>query len=87
MLAAVAVAAFAAIAPSDWVDAKRAMRGHLDSIEDVVLPAAQRTANWLGDGVGTVRDAFAQGVAGAAVSGAARVVDGDTLDELLSAEF
>ena len=63
------------------------MRGHLDSIEDVVLPAAQRTANWLGDGVGTVCDAFAQGVAGAAVSGAARVVDGDTLDELLSAEF
>ena len=80
MLAAVAVAAFAAIAPSDWVDAKRAMRGHLDSLEDAIGPAAKRTADWLGGGVGTVRDAFAQGTAGATVSGPARVVDGDTLE-------
>ena len=43
-------------------------------------PAARRTADWLGGGVGTVRDAFAQGVAGATVSGPARVVDGDTLE-------
>ena len=80
MLAAVAVAAFAAVAPSGWVDAKRAMRGHLDSLEDIVGPAAQRTADWLVDGMGTVRDALAQGVADATVSGPARVVDGDTLE-------
>ena len=80
MLAVVAVALFAAIAPSAWVDAKRAMRGHLDSLEDVVGPVAQRTADWLVDGMGTVRDAFAQGAAGATVSGPARVVDGDTLE-------
>ena len=80
MLAVVAVAAFSAIAPSAWVDVKRAMRGHFDSFEDVVGPAAKRTADWLGDGVGTVRDALAQEVAGATVSGPARVVDGDTLE-------
>ena len=80
VLAMVAVAFFAAIAPSAWVDAKRVMRGHLDSLEDVVGPVAQRTADWLVDGMGTVRDAFAQGAAGATVSGPARVVDGDTLE-------
>ena len=80
MLAAVAVAAFAAIAPSAWVDAKRAMRADLDSLDDFVGPAAQRAADWLGAGVGTVRDALAQGTAGATVSGPARVVDGDTLE-------
>ena len=80
MLAVVAVAAFAAIAPSALVDAKRAMRGHLDSLEDVVGPAPQRIADWLVDGMGTVRDALAQGVAGPTVSGPARVVDGDTLE-------
>ena len=80
VLAAVAVAAFAAIALSDWVDAKRAMRGDLDSLDDFVGPAAQRAADWLGAGVGTVRDALAQGTAGATVSGPARVVDGDTLE-------
>ena len=37
------------------------MRGHFDSLEDVVGPAAQRTADWLVDGMGTVRDALAQG--------------------------
>ena len=80
VLTAVAVAAFVAIAPPAWVDAKRAMRGHLDALEDVVGPAAQRTADWLGGGVGTVRDALAQGVAGATVSGPARVVVDDTLE-------
>ena len=77
LVAAAAVAA-AAIAPSVWVDAKRMMRDRIDAIEHTLAPAAERAADWVGGG--TVRDALAQGSAGATISGPARVVDGDTLE-------
>ena len=41
MLAAVAVAAFVAVAPSAWVVAELAIRGHCDSLEEVVGPARE----------------------------------------------
>ena len=79
LVAAAAVAAVA-VAPTVWVDAKRMMRDRLDAFEHTLAPATERAANWVAGGVGTVRDALAGGGTGATVSGAARVVDGDTLE-------
>ena len=74
-LVAVAAAAAAAVAPSAWVEAKRALRDPLAALESALAPAADRAAR----GAGAVRAALAQGT-GAMVSGPARVVDGDTLE-------
>ena len=78
VLVAAAVAAVAVAALSVWVDAERMVRAPLDVIEAATAPAAERAARWLGDSVGPVRDASANG--GATVSGRARVIDGDTLE-------
>lgn len=80
VLVVVAGAAFAALAPSTWHEVERLAQGHLGVLEEAVAPAAERAAQWLDDGEGALRDAFGQGSSGAALSGAARVIDGDTLE-------
>ena len=77
---AIAVGAFAALPPSTWRNMEGMVRGHLDTLEEAVGPAAQRTADWFVGGAGAVRDALGEGNAGATLSGSARVIDGDTLE-------
>ena len=80
VLIAITVGAFAALPPSTWHSVEHMVRGHLDTLEEVVGPAAERTAVWFADGAGAVRDALGEGSAGATLSGSARVIDGDTLE-------
>ena len=77
---AVAVGAVAALQPSGWRDAERLVRGHLDTLEEAIAPAAEQATAWVADGGGALRDAFGQGNSGTALSGTARVIDGDTLE-------
>ena len=80
VLAAIAVGTFAALPPSTWHDIERLTQGHLDVLEEAFVPAAEHAANWFDDGEGALRDAFGQGNSGSTLSGAARVIDGDTLE-------
>ena len=66
--------------PSTWRNVEGMVRGHLDTLEEAVVPAAQRTADWFAEGAGAVRDALGEGSAGATLSGFARMIDGDTLN-------
>lgn len=43
-------------------------------------PAAERAADWLAGGAGVVRDTLDGAIAGATLSGSARIIDGDTLE-------
>ena len=63
----------------DRCEAVRVIRDHFDALEQTLAPAAERAADWFGGGSGTVRDALAQGRAGATISGPTGVIDGDTL--------
>ena len=55
ILLAIAVAAAAAFPPSIWRDAEHAVLRHIEPVEDMVWPAAERTAEWLDRQVRAVR--------------------------------
>lgn len=69
-----------AITPWIWEEAKRMVRGSHGAIQDAIVMIAERTVDFLADSVGVVRDALGGQVADAALTGTARIIDGDTLE-------
>lgn len=80
LLGGVVVVGVVAIAPSTWDEVKRMVHESHGSVEDAIGSAAERTTDFLSDGAGVVRDALEGQVADAALTGSARIIDGDTLD-------
>ena len=82
VVVALVAAGYVALAPSTWDEAKRMVQGDHRAIEDAVRFAAKRAMAFLaeGAGVGVTRDALGDQVADAAITGPARIVDGDTLE-------
>ena len=58
ILVAIAAGAVATFQPSTWRDVEDTMRRQIGSVEDLVRPAAQRTASWLDRQTRAVRDRF-----------------------------
>ena len=79
VLIVIALGAFVMLPPSSSRDVERAVRGHLDTVEETLESVAGRAAGWLAEGERAVRDAIGAERSGTTVSGPARVVDGDTL--------
>lgn len=50
------------------------------AVEDAVAPIVERAVGILADGAGVVREALSQESADAALTGTARIIDGDTLE-------
>ena len=69
-----------AITPWIWEEAKRMVRGSHGAIQDAIVMIAERTVDFLADSVGVVRDTLGGQVADAALTGTARIIDGDTLE-------
>ena len=99
ILIAIAAGVIAAAAPSTWREAEDALRRHLQSVEAMARPAAERSAEWFERQTHELRDRLGGTEVGAgdnsaarqkepvrvaqaagAVTGSARVIDGDTLD-------
>ena len=75
-MVAVVTAGSVAIATSTWDEAKRMIRENHGGIK----LGTGRSADFLADGAGVVRDAPATQVADTALTESARIIDGDTLE-------